>query len=106
MQLEYPTCVDKYKLFAQFLLEGVVFSKLLKYKCHLVSLPATMTKPWAKLQPRTQTMLQALAASHIEKKQDLMIKWEQDKNFLLSQYCEWVPSDMQGEVAMMWPPTD
>lgn len=47
-ELEYPTCVDKMKWFANFLLDGQVIGSLKKYMSDLLAPPSTMVKTWAK----------------------------------------------------------
>jgi len=106
IQIEYPKCLEKYKLFSQYLLEGQIFTKLTLWKLKLLSLPVTMVKSWAKLQPRTQTFLQALAAKDVDKKSDLEEIWKTDKMFLLKEYLEWLPPIMHSEVSIAWPPID
>lgn len=77
-QIEFPKTLLAYKWFARFLLEGKVFKKLEKYAKTLLSTPATMIKTWAKLQPRTESLLKALIAKEIVSKDDLVELWEED----------------------------
>jgi len=45
--LEYEVCINQLKWFAQFLLEGAVFSRLKPFVKHLLSPASLMTKQWA-----------------------------------------------------------
>jgi len=105
-QCEYPLRLQKYKLFAQFLLEGQVFPMMKRWTPLLLSLPITMTKPWAKLQPRTQSFLKILTDNGIHRKEHLQNKWgaSNSPSFLLDQYLEWVPEASHAEVRKSWPP--
>jgi len=47
VELEYDVCINQLKLFAQFLLEGAVFSRLKPFVKHLLSPASLMTKQWA-----------------------------------------------------------
>jgi len=40
-------CINQLKWFAQFLLEGIVFSRLKPFVKHLLSPASLMTKQWA-----------------------------------------------------------
>lgn len=103
-EIEYPFSLEKFKLFAQFLLEGEIFPTLQKWRPHLLSLPVTMTKPWARLQPRTQKLLDALTSKRISSKSDLSKVWEDNNNFLLEEYLDWMPPERHVEVSCSWPP--
>lgn len=106
VETEYPIFLEKFKLFAQFLLEGLVFPKLGKWREKLLSMPITMTKPWAKLQPRTQTLLLPLTKNGIHSKSLLEERWKLDQSFLLSEYLTWLPDDIHNEVKSEWPPIE
>lgn len=103
-EMEYPYSLDKFKLFSQFLLEGAVVSKLAEWKSSLLSMPVTMVKPWARLQPRTQTLLNELTARKVCSRDGLLKEWERDKNYLLEVYLAWVPSQLHVQVSCSWPP--
>ncbi len=47
-EVKYPLCLEKYKWFSRFLLEGFVFEFFKKYSNVLLASPATMLKSWAK----------------------------------------------------------
>jgi ATP-dependent RNA helicase DHX37/DHR1 len=103
-KMEYPRRLEKFKLFAQFLLEGKVFEKMSRWKEDLLSLPVTMVKPWAKLQPRTQGILKALTENGIQSKEDVEKMWTSNRTFLLKEYLEWIPSESHKNVMISWPP--
>ena len=102
--IEYPSSLNKYKLLAQCFLNGEIFSQLKEWKSQLLSLPTIMTKSWARLQPRTQTLLQAIAGKGLEKKSDFERIWESDPEYLLKEYLEWTPLDLHLKVKSHWPP--
>uniref|UniRef100_A0A3Q3KK99 Activating signal cointegrator 1 complex subunit 3 n=1 Tax=Monopterus albus TaxID=43700 RepID=A0A3Q3KK99_MONAL len=104
VEMEYPASLERYKLFARFLLEGQVCPKLKKNSGHLLSNPSIMLKTWAKLQPRTEAVLGALVSKRIDCRDDLLTVWKTEDKFLLSAYCQWLPESMHQQVAKSWPP--
>ncbi|KAM9858095.1 putative ATP-dependent RNA helicase DHX37 [Aulostomus maculatus] len=104
VEMEYPDGLERYKLFSQFLLEGQVCPKLLKYRGHLLSNPSIMMKSWAKLQPRTEALLGPLVSQRVDCRDALLSMWKTEDKFLLSVYCQWLPEAMHQEVAKSWPP--
>lgn len=48
VEVDFPECLDLYKWFARFILEGAVIEELKKYQNVLLSSPSTMLKSWAK----------------------------------------------------------
>lgn len=103
-ETEFPYSLEKFKIFAQFLLQGDIFPKLAEWRSDLLSLPVTMTKPWAKLQPRTQKLLNALTSKKICTKSGLLDRWSRDKNYLLEEYLEWLAPKHHVQVTCHWPP--
>ncbi|XP_069379136.1 probable ATP-dependent RNA helicase DHX37 [Paralichthys olivaceus] len=104
VEMDYPDGLDRYKLFARFLLEGQVCPKLKKHSVHLLSNPSIMLKTWAKLQPRTEAVLGPLLTKGVDCRDALLSVWKTDDKFLLSAYCQWLPESMHQEVAQSWPP--
>ena len=102
--MEHPASAEKFRLFAQFLLDGDVVGTFSKWRPHLLLLPSTMTKSWAKLQPRTQSLLQTLVAAQVDSRDSLLAAWEKDDEFLLTEYLEWVPERLHSDVKSSWPP--
>ncbi|KAF4522220.1 hypothetical protein B566_EDAN007371 [Ephemera danica] len=105
MEIEFPKGVDRYKFFAQQLLEGALFPKLQKYKSALLSTPSTVTKTWSNLISRSTTLLNTLAEHEVDSKQKLQEMWTTNPQFLLPAYQQWLPESAHNEVAVMWPPT-
>lgn len=62
-----------------------------------------MSKPWAKLQPRTTLFLNALTTANVCDKGALLAKWEDDPTFLLKEYSAWLPDSLRTQVASEWP---
>ncbi|XP_066227273.1 probable ATP-dependent RNA helicase DHX37 [Saccopteryx leptura] len=104
-QVDFPEGLDCYKHFARFLLEGQVFRKLASYQRCLLSSPSTMLKTWARLQPRTESLLRALVAEKADHRDALLAAWKRNPKYLLAEYCEWLPQAMWAEVEKAWPPT-
>ncbi|XP_061673457.1 probable ATP-dependent RNA helicase DHX37 [Syngnathoides biaculeatus] len=104
VEMEYPEGLERYKLFAQFILEGQVCPKLKAHRSHLLSNPSIMMKSWAKLQPRTEAVLGALVTERVDRRDALLSMWKTDSKFLLSAYCQWLPQAMHKDVAKSWPP--
>ncbi|XP_063051694.1 probable ATP-dependent RNA helicase DHX37 [Engraulis encrasicolus] len=103
-EMDYPEGLERYKLFSKFLLEGQVSSKLKKYSSCLLSSPSTMLKTWAKLQPRTEALLQHLVAEKVDCRDALLSVWRTKQTYLLSAYRQWIPESLHDEVAKIWPP--
>ncbi|XP_075954925.1 putative ATP-dependent RNA helicase DHX37 [Anarhichas minor] len=104
VEMEYPDDLDRYKMFARFLLEGQVCPKLMKHSSLLLSNPSIMLKTWAKLQPRTETLLGVLVSKRVDCRDALLSVWKTEDKFLLSAYCQWLPETLHQEVAKSWPP--
>ncbi|XP_053727943.1 probable ATP-dependent RNA helicase DHX37 [Synchiropus splendidus] len=104
VETEYPDNLDRYKLFAQFLLEGEVCPTLKKHRNHLLSNPSIMLKSWAKLQPRTEVLLGALVSRRVNNRDTLLCIWRTDSKYLLSPYCQWLPESLHEDAAKSWPP--
>ncbi|TDH13023.1 hypothetical protein EPR50_G00052810 [Perca flavescens] len=104
LEMEYPDDIERYKLFARFLLEGQVCPKLKKHSGYLLSNPSIMQKTWAKLQPRTEALLGVLLSKRVDCRDALLSVWKTEDKFLLSAYCQWLPEAMHQEVAKSWPP--
>ncbi|XP_076125585.1 putative ATP-dependent RNA helicase DHX37 [Alosa pseudoharengus] len=104
IEMDYPEGLERYKLFAKFLLEGQVCSKLKKYSSCLLSSPSTMLKTWAKLQPRTEALLQQLVSEKVDCREALLCAWKKKQKYLLSAFHQWIPESLHEEVAKIWPP--
>ncbi|RWS21040.1 putative ATP-dependent RNA helicase DHX37-like protein, partial [Leptotrombidium deliense] len=101
-EVEFPEGVEKYRWFAKCFLEGTVFNVLLQYKSALLSSPSVMVKSWAKLQPRTESLLSALYSKKCaSRKRFLEILHDYDL-YLLEEYCEWIPPRFTDRVRNTW----
>ncbi|KAM6155291.1 putative ATP-dependent RNA helicase DHX37 [Rhynchocyon petersi] len=105
VQVDFPEGIDLYKHFARFLLEGQVFCKLASYQNCLLSSPSIMLKTWARLQPRTESLLKALVAEKADCRDALLTAWKKNPKYLLAEYCEWLPQSVHPDVEKAWPPT-
>ncbi|KAL4686773.1 hypothetical protein H8959_018901 [Pygathrix nigripes] len=105
IEVNFPEGIDRYKHFARFLLEGQVFRKLASYQSCLLSSPSTMLKTWARLQPRTESLLRALVAEKADCREALLATWKKNPKYLLAEYCEWLPQAMHPDIEKAWPPT-
>ena len=103
-ELDYPTCLDKFKWFARFLLEGKVAPGLARLVPFLLSSPSTMLKTWAKLQPWTDALLSELVGASADSRSALEAAWKKDERFLLAAYKQWIPQSKHTLLANMWPP--
>ncbi|KAG9354555.1 hypothetical protein JZ751_001267 [Albula glossodonta] len=104
VEMDYPEGLERYKLFAKFLLEGQVCPKLKSHTSCLLSSPSTMLKTWAKLQPRTEALLGALVSEKADCRAALLSMWKRNEKYLLLAYCQWLPEAKHEEVAKNWPP--
>lgn len=101
---EFPEGLDRFRWFARFLLQGDVVPFFKKYTKLLLSPPVTMIKSWARLQPRTEHLLQALVAQRADSRRQLCDLWERDPKYLLKEYLEWIQESLHNEVSLAWPP--
>ncbi|XP_062487606.1 probable ATP-dependent RNA helicase DHX37 [Pezoporus occidentalis] len=104
VEVDYPEGIDRYKYFARFLLEGKVIKKLKSYSQCLLSSPLIMLKTWAKLQPRTEALLQALVAENCDNRGALLAAWKRNPKYLLTAYRQWIPEALHDDLAQKWPP--
>ncbi|KAL7976013.1 hypothetical protein Chor_008222 [Crotalus horridus] len=82
----------------------MVVKRLAAYSRCLLSSPVTMLKTWSKLQPRTESLLQALVSENVDNRDALQLAWEKNPKYLLAEYCQWVPKATHEEIAKIWPP--
>ncbi|XP_058137205.1 probable ATP-dependent RNA helicase DHX37 [Dasypus novemcinctus] len=104
VQVDFPEGIDCYRHFARFLLEGQVCPPLAAHRGCLLSSPSTMLKTWARLQPRTESLLRALVAEQADSRDALLAAWKKNPKYLLAEYCEWLPQAMHADVGKTWPP--
>ncbi|KAK8788043.1 hypothetical protein V5799_022184 [Amblyomma americanum] len=104
VEQEFPASLDKFRWFARFLLQGDVLPFFEKYSKLLLSPPITMIKSWARLQPRTEHLLQALVGRSADSRQKLCDLWDSEPKYLLREYLEWIQESLHNEVTLAWPP--
>ncbi|XP_075541332.1 putative ATP-dependent RNA helicase kurz isoform X1 [Dermacentor variabilis] len=104
VEQEFPEGLDKFRWFARFLLQGDVLPFFKKYNKLLLSPPITMIKSWARLQPRTEHLLQALVSQSADSRHKLHDLWDREPKYLLKEYLEWIQESLHNEVALAWPP--
>lgn len=100
----HPLNADLYRWFAVALLDGSVCPSLEKYRSLMLASPSTMTKQWAKLQPRTEQLLNALIEESVSTAAALASVWQRRVDYLLEEYCLWLPESLHDEVRLSWPP--
>ena len=116
----YPKCLEVYKWFGVYLLQGNVKESLKQFTPFLLSPPITMIKTWAKLQKRTQFLLAGLVGREVYNKNTLMRVWSEDPQCmlyclhhcliyillldLLAEYSTWLPQTKHEELSSIWPP--
>ena len=103
-QLEMPRCLDKFKWFGRFLLEGVAAPALQKFSSSLLSSPLVMVKSWSSLQKRTEALLAALAGRECDSGARLAELWAGEPQYLLQPYLAWLPDSLHQDVRSIWPP--
>lgn len=86
------------------LITNLFFLPWSRYANILLSPPSTMVKTWARLQPRTQVLLQELINHNVDSYESLLTAWQKDKLYLLSAYQAWLPESQHEPVASLWPP--
>ncbi|CAL2038500.1 unnamed protein product [Caenorhabditis brenneri] len=101
-----PHDIMMYRYFALFVLDGQVFEKLKEYVPKLLAPPTTMVKSWAKLQKRTEMLLNKLIDKEVTTRASLKEQWLKNENWLLEEYLEWVPESLHQQVSLMWPPLE
>ncbi|XP_015783986.1 probable ATP-dependent RNA helicase DHX37 [Tetranychus urticae] len=105
-EIEFPESIDKYRWFTRFLLEGLVIDYFISKRSSLLSTPAIMQKSWAKLQKRTEFILNSLANHRICSKKSLIAKWNEDPKYLLTEFLKWIPEALHFEIQSEWPPLE
>ena len=104
MKRQMPVNILHYKHFAKLFLGGHVCLKLASNVNKMLAPPETMLKPWAKLQKRTESLLNALIAEEVVTRDKLTEIWKKKENYLLEEYLAWLPSSMHDGIQLQWPP--
>ena len=100
----YPAGESRFRWFARFFLEGRVCPAVERFVPVLLSSPSVMNKSWANLQPRTNSLLRALAAAGADSEESLKLAFEKDAAFLRPEYLQWIPEALHAQVEAAWPP--
>ncbi|CAJ0567928.1 unnamed protein product, partial [Mesorhabditis spiculigera] len=101
-----PHNINTYRLFAQCLLAGQVIPALAEWTPKLLAPPTTMTREWAKLQPRTEAVLNALIRKETLSRAALNAVWTKEPEFLLDEVQAWLPQTLHTKFQAAWPPVD
>ncbi|VDO32513.1 unnamed protein product [Haemonchus placei] len=101
-----PNDIMLYRFFAQFFLAGEVMPLLAQFVPKMLAPPTTMIRSWAKLQKRTESLLNALVLKEVHTKAALVEEFSKDENYLLEEYLDWLPESLHGTVTVMWPPLE
>lgn len=101
-----PNDIMLYRYFGQFLLAGEVVPLLAQFVPKMLAPPTTMVRSWARLQKRTENLLNALVLKEAHTKEKLVEEWHKDENYLLEEYLDWLPDSLHGTVTVMWPPLE
>ncbi|PAV83114.1 hypothetical protein WR25_07763 [Diploscapter pachys] len=98
--------IQLYRYFAMFLLNGEIFKQLAEFTPKLLAPPATMIRSWAKLQKRTEALLNKLIDKQIHTRPELKAAFVEDENFLLEEYFLWLPESLHSRATLIWPPLE
>ncbi|CAJ0566358.1 unnamed protein product, partial [Mesorhabditis spiculigera] len=101
-----PHNINTYRLFAQCFLAGQVIPALAEWTPKLLAPPTTMTREWAKLQPRTEAVLNALIRKETLSRAALIAVWAKEPEFLLDEVQAWLPQTLHTKFQAAWPPVD
>ncbi|KAK5980916.1 hypothetical protein GCK32_013402, partial [Trichostrongylus colubriformis] len=93
-----PNDIMLYRFFAQFFLAGEVMPMLAQFVPKMLAPPTTMVRSWAKLQKRTESLLNALVLKEVHTKAALVEEFEKNENYLLEEYLDWLPESLHGTV--------
>ncbi|KAH7724423.1 ATP-dependent RNA helicase C06E1.10 in chromosome III [Aphelenchoides avenae] len=103
-QRTVPETIERYRFFGQFLLEGRVFPKLAEFSQCMLYPAATLIKQYAKQQRHCEALLNALVEKEVNNREKLKTVWKNTPEFLLEQYCQWIPEYLRDRVRLQWPP--
>nr|XP_002123985.2 probable ATP-dependent RNA helicase DHX37 [Ciona intestinalis] len=103
VEIPYPAGLDRFRWFARFLLEGSVMTSLGQFSSLFLSRPATMVKSWSNLQPRTESLLKALAGRGVDSKKKLTEIWKDNPSYLREELLEWLAPGSHQHFLSSWP---
>ncbi|KAK6050474.1 hypothetical protein COOONC_12021, partial [Cooperia oncophora] len=108
-----PNDIMLYRYFAQFLpsrrgkyFNAFVMPLLAQFVPKMLAPPTTMVRSWAKLQKRTESLLNALVLKDVHTRAALIEEFKKNENYLLEEYLDWLPESLHGTITVMWPPME
>ncbi|KAK0415276.1 hypothetical protein QR680_011864 [Steinernema hermaphroditum] len=101
-----PNNIRVYRYFAQFFLEGRVFPVMAKNVSIMLATPSVVTKTWAKLQDRSEKLVNALIEYDVRSREQLETIWKERSEYLLAEYLAWLPQSVHDRIQLEWPPCD
>lgn len=127
VEIEYPNefFLDKCRWFVRHLLEGNIIKYFKKHRSKLLSHPKVIHASYAKLLPRIEAILSAIAVSKIVTRQQLFDKWKEEPRCktqiitsnnkikfliflfvdLLKEYTLWIAEADHLTIESSWPPS-
>eukprot|EP00730_Choanoeca_flexa_P002913 TRINITY_DN11227_c0_g1_i1.p1 TRINITY_DN11227_c0_g1~~TRINITY_DN11227_c0_g1_i1.p1 ORF type:complete len:1025 (+),score=270.17 TRINITY_DN11227_c0_g1_i1:211-3075(+) len=96
----YPQSPERYKLFAQALLQGAVFALLKEFVPHLKNNPNIVMKPWTK--DRVIALVQPLIDDNVDCKRKLVAKLGNNPHYLMKAYALWLPPQHHSSLVATW----
>ncbi|PIO73561.1 helicase protein [Teladorsagia circumcincta] len=75
-----------------------VMPLLAQFVTKMLAPPTTMVRSWAKLQKRTESLLNALVLKEVHTKAALVEEFNKNENYLLEEYLDWLPESLHGTV--------
>lgn len=105
-EVDMPKDTSRCQYFTKFLLAGVVYPKLKQFRKSLLSSPESVLKSFSSSIPRITTFVRTLQQNEVYDRSRLEELWKTDKNFLLSEYQQFLPISCHADVEKLWPPVD
>eukprot|EP00727_Mastigamoeba_balamuthi_P001391 m51a1_g11249 putative probable atp-dependent rna helicase dhx37 (1362) ;mRNA; r:32915-37814 len=102
MQLvTFPDTQERYRYFAQFVLQGLVAKKLAAFNSYLVGNASSVARTAS---AKVIVLLDALIQAGVDSRAALFAKWKSEPKFLLKEYLQFVDESKHAEVTAAWPP--
>ena len=103
-EVTYPDCLDAYKWFARFLLEGLVFNSFKIFTKSLTAAPSLITSTWNIA--KVNQLVECLAAQQVASRRALTQIWKKNRDFLLAEIKLWLPASAHQKLEENWPLTE
>eukprot|EP01119_Soliformovum_irregulare_P003707 TRINITY_DN1463_c1_g1_i3.p1 TRINITY_DN1463_c1_g1~~TRINITY_DN1463_c1_g1_i3.p1 ORF type:complete len:1148 (-),score=493.33 TRINITY_DN1463_c1_g1_i3:150-3593(-) len=100
-EITFPETLEKYKFFAQFLLEGKVWKPFSSLKDGYVTSPSILAKSYLPI--KYLPIVQALKFKKIDSQENLLKIWKVEPQFLLAEMEVWVNLTMFKKLSQIWP---